>query len=54
MTDKKPFSDSRWWEWPTEGVTIWGEQPKQVRETVQKWLKMREEKEKKAQQKNGK
>ncbi len=39
MEDKKPFSDKRWWEWPTTGIKTGGKPKKEVHEAIQKWLK---------------
>ncbi|GFZ27251.1 hypothetical protein LCB40_11310 [Lactobacillus corticis] len=43
-TNKKPFSDLRWREWPTTGIKTYGKPNKKVHETLQKWIKETKEK----------
>lgn len=45
MTNKKPFSDPRWREWPTQGIVTGGKPKKEVHDTLQKWIKEIKEKE---------
>ena len=44
MNNKKSFTDKRWWEWPTEGITTRGHAPKKVQKDIDEWLKLQENK----------
>lgn len=45
MSNKKVFTDKRWWEWPTKGITTRGEAPKKVKKAIDEWLNIQNEKE---------
>lgn len=39
-SEKKPFSDPRWREWPKTGIKFGeGHAPEKVHETIQQWIK---------------
>ncbi|WP_288638839.1 hypothetical protein [uncultured Lentilactobacillus sp.] len=39
MTDKKAFSEKRWREWPSKGITTGGKPKPKVHKVLMQWLK---------------